>query len=328
MKDKIKVLDTLFTNNRIDKVLLSSSNLTNKRNTENVLYMDCPLQLYDFIQVNLKLKDFNNLNGTINVYDTSQFKFSVNGKINKGFRFMGDTIKHILFANKRYFFKVSYIKAPNDSFVSDMVDTFLLNHTNTITLNFRNVNLKKIKDTSATVTLNFPNKFFTKPVITLDKGEKINLVSINNKSLKLLLPLDKTFNIYVKEGNHLGYAKVTTNTGLIDKDFICQSLAYEIRFKLSNKLRHLQQSIAVKRKSGEVNVKFDKDFCIVKFYNANKADGFEQIDLTLPHDNLRICCFKGKLTAGQVKEWNCGEFCRACEEKTKTQAAVKQKAKK
>ena len=330
LRDKIHVIDTIInnSNHKIEKITISSINLAIQKSTKNVLYLECPIEKYDFTKAQIILKDFTTLGGKVIINDTNQFKFFVNNKVYKlpQMAFSNDTLMPILNVDRRYIFNVVY-KSPKGLIIKSKapLDTFLLDYTKKVVLNLSSEGGKRYKDSNATVTLNFPNKFFTKPEITINKGIKKEIASINNNSLKLILPLNKTFTIKAKEDNHLGQVTIKTNNDMIVKDFNYQSIPYKIRFKLSDKLRHLQKDILVKRKNGEVKVKFDKDYCIVQFYNANKVDGSEQIDLTLPHDNLLICCYKGKLKAGEIKEWNCGEFCRACEEQTKMQAVVKQK---
>ncbi len=275
-------------------------------------------------KVSLVLKDFAKLGGKI-VNDTNQFKLLTNGQVCTINLFNKDTLKHTLSTGSRYNFNVVYKSPEGAEIKSKPLDTFLLDYTKKIVLNFdKTVNRKVEKDTLSTVTLRFPDKFLKKPILTLNNGKKVTIATINNNSLKVLLPLNKNYKIIAKEDNHVGRVEFKTKEQNIQKEFSCESIPYQIRFKLSQKLRHLHNNITAIRKNGETEVRFEKDYCIVKFWNANNIDGSENIELFLKNDNLLICRFKGKLNAGQVKEWDCGVFCRTCQEEIKAQAQVKQ----
>ncbi len=306
-------------------------NMTIRDLNTNKPYVDLTLIPSNYIKVykriNVVLNEFTSMKGKVIPNDTNQFKLLVNGIANNFMMYNGDTLKPLLEINRLHTFKVIYAPPRKDSIISILLRDNIYSNTQRVDLELTTVRGKvinsSVSNTKSTVTLRFPNKFFTNPVITINKGEQIKIASINNNSLKLVLPLHKTFNIKAKEDNHLGQIKVTTNKKMILKDFDCESIPYEIHFKLSDKLRLVKDKITVNRKYGEVDVRFDKDECIVKFFNTNKTGGSEQIDLLLENGHLLICCFKGKLVAGQIKEWDCGEICRECEEQDKAQVIAK-----
>lgn len=326
VKQNIIIVDTAYENGKIKKVLISTPNLSFKEYCKYEQHFNCPVpEEYRNKQVSLVLKDFTKSGGKI-VNDTNQFKLMTNGKISKVNMFINDTLKQTLSTGHRYSFNIVY-KSPQGFIIKSIpLDTFLLDYTKRIVLSFDKiiVDSKLEKDTLSTIVLRFPDKFFKKPILTLNNGKNVTIATINNNSLKILLPRNKDFKITAKEDNHKGYVQFYTKEQSIQKDFNCESIPYQIRFKLSNKLRHLHKNIAVIRKNGEIDMRFDKDYCTVKFWNANKVDGFENIELFLKNDDLLICRYKGKLNAGQVKEWDCGEFCRTCQEEIKAQAQVKQ----
>lgn len=330
IKQNIRIEDTIFENEKIQKILVSTPNFSFKEYCKYELHFNCPVpKPYANKQVSLVLKDFAKLGGKI-VNDTNQFKLLTNGKVCTVNLFNNDTLKHALSTGYRYEFNAVY-QSPQGFIIKSLpLDTFLSDYTKKIVLNFDKiiVDPKPGKDTLSTITLRFPDKFFKKPILTLNNGKKVTIATINNNSLKVLLPLNKNYKIIAKEDNHVGHVEFNTKEQSIQKEFTCESIPYQIRFKLSQKLRHLHKNIMAFRKDGDVDVRFENDYCIVKFWNANKVDGSENIELFLKNDNLLICRYKGKLNAGQVKQWDCGEFCRTCQEEIKAQAPVKQNSKK
>ena len=328
IKQNIRIVDTIFENGKIKNVLISTPNFNFKEYSKYEQHFNCPLNNYANKQVNVVLKDFSKLGGKI-VNDTNQFKLTVNNKVSSVKMFNVDTLKLTLNTGYRYSFNVIYKSPKGDEIKSIPLDTFLLDYTKDIVLNFDKIRVdpKPEIDTLSTITLRFPDKFFKKPILTLNNGKNVTIATINNNSLKVLLPLNKNFKITAKENNHIGRVKFNTNKQSIQTDFICESIPYQIRFKLSEKLRHVHKNITAIRKNGEVDISFDKDYCVVKFWNTNTIDGIENIELFLKNDNLLICRYNGELNAGQVKEWDCGEFCRTCQEEIKAQVQVKQNSK-